>query len=372
MLPVMLSARALNRATLARQLLLERAPLDVERTVAHLVGLRAQVPLDPYTGLWSRVAGFDPNELGRALVDRTVVRLAVMRSTIHLLTADDALLLRPLVQPVLDAELARHREFAPALAGLELGPVLDHARRLLAERPRTGAELRAALAERFPGRDPAALAHACRCKLTLVQVPPRGVWGETSQVTLTTAEAWLGRPLVRRPSLDDVVLRYLAAFGPASAADVAAWCGLAGMRTVVERLRSRLVAFRDDRGRELVDLEDAPRPDPETPAPTRFLPEYDNVLLSHADRSRFGHDRGWLAGGRGRGTVLHDGVVAGRWRLERDRNGSATLVVRPTTRLAKRAMGSVEAEGRRLLRFLAPDADPADLRLERRDAATRD
>ena len=337
MRPATLGDRALNRATLARQLLLERSPLDVPAAVGHLVGVQAQVPYDPYTALWSRLAGFAPETLGRALVDRAVVRVAVMRSTIHLVTADDALLLRPLVQPVLDAELARHREFAPALAGLDLGPVLDHARRLLAERPHTGPELRAALGVRFAGRDPAALAHACRCKLALVQVPPRGVWGATSQVTLTTAEAWLGRPLVRQPSLDGLVLRYLAAFGPASAADIATWCGLAGMHRVVERLRTRLVPFRDERGRDLVDLEDAPRPDPDTPAPTRFLPEYDNALLSHADRSRFRHDSGWLAGGRGRGTVLSDGAVAGRWRVEHDRAGGATLVVSTGVRLSKRS-----------------------------------
>jgi hypothetical protein len=265
---------------------------------------------------------------------------------------------------VLDADLARNREVAPALAGLDLRPVLDHARRLLAERPHTGPELRAALAERFPGRDPAALAHACRCRLALVQVPPRGVWGEASQVTVTTAEARLGRPLVRRQSLDGVVLRYLAAFGPASAADVTTWCGLAGMRTVVERLGTRLVPFRDERGRELVDLEDAPRPDPDTPAPTRFLPEYDNLLLSHADRSRFRHDPGWLAGGRGRGTILADGADAGRRWDERERAGGASLVVAARTRLSKRVTTSVEAEGRRLLRFLAPEADDRDVRVE--------
>jgi hypothetical protein len=371
MRPATLGDRALNRATLARQLLLERAPLDVTAAVGHLVGLQAQVPYDPYTALWSRLAGFAPETLGRALVDRALVRLPVMRSTIHLVTADDALLLRPLVQPVLDAELARHREFAPALAGLDLGPVLDHARRLLAERPQTGPELRAALGERFAGRDPAALAHACRCKLALVQVPPRGVWGATSQVTLTTAEAWLGRPLVRQPSLDGLVLRYLAAFGPASAADIATWCGLAGMHRVVERLRTRLVPFRDERGRDLVDLEDAPRPDPDTPAPTRFLPEYDNVLLSHADRSRFRHDRGWLAGGRGRGTVLSDGAVIGRWRVERGPADGATLVVATRARLPKRVTASVEAEGRRLLRFLAPDDDRRDVRVEQDGVAGR-
>ena len=194
-----LSPRALGRATLARQLLLERADMAPREAVAHLVGLQAQQPRDPYLALWSRLRGFDPDRLARLLVDREVVRVVVMRATIHLVTADDCLVLRPLAQPVLDAELARHRDYAPLLRGVDLEAVLAAARPVLAERPRTGPELRAALAERFPDHDPAALAYACRCLLALVQVPPRGVWGRTAQVTTTTAETWLGRPLAADP-----------------------------------------------------------------------------------------------------------------------------------------------------------------------------
>ena len=200
-----------------------------------------------------------------------------MRATLHLVTADDCLVLRPLAQPV-----------------------LAFARSLLTERPHTGAQLRTALQERFPGG--AALAYACRNLLGLVQVPPRRVWGRSAQVTSTTAEAWLGRPLAAAPSIDDVVLRYLGAFGPAAVADVAAWSRLTGLREVIDRMEPRLRLFRDDRGRELFDLPDAPRPDPDVPAPPRFLPEYDNVLLSHADRSRFvsdDEDRARLFGGPG-------------------------------------------------------------------------
>jgi len=248
-----LSRRALNRATLARQLLLRRADLPVLDTVEHLVGLQAQVPLDPYTALWSRLDGFRPGALADLLVERRVVRTVVMRGTIHLVTADDCLLLRPLVQPVLDAELARHRDYAPHLRELDLEPVLEFARTVFAERPRTGPELRAALGERFSGHDGAALAYACRCLLPLVQVPPRGVWGRTAAVATTTAESWLGRPLAERPSLDEVVLRYLAAFGPAAVADIGTWSRVTGLREVVERLRPGLRTFRDERGRELFD-----------------------------------------------------------------------------------------------------------------------
>src|SRR5829696_7601870 len=146
-----LTDRALGRATLARQLLIERVALDPVTAVERLVGLQAQIPLDPYLALWSRLEPFDPEELGRHLEDRTLVRIVVMRGTIHLVTADDALVLRPLVQPVLDAELARHAEFGPLLKEVDLTGPLAAGRALMAEHPRTGAQLRAALAERFPG-----------------------------------------------------------------------------------------------------------------------------------------------------------------------------------------------------------------------------
>jgi hypothetical protein len=216
------------------------------------------------------------------------------------------------------------------------------------------------MAERFPEHDAASLAFACRNLLAFVQVPPRGVWGRTAQVTSTTAEAWLGRPLVELPPLDDVVLRYLAAFGPATVADVTAWSRLAGLRPVLERLRPTLRTFRDERGRELFDLPDAPRPDAETPAPPRFLPEYDNVLLSHADRSRIASDdtrrRLGRAGGMGYGAVLDDGVLWGTWRLDAAALHVAYLEPRP-----KRALAAVAAEGRRLLRFLGTEV--RDVRL---------
>ncbi len=357
--PETFGPRALGRATLARQLLLQRAELAPLEAVERLVGLQAQVPRDPYVALWTRLDRFRPESLSELLSERALVRTSVMRATLHLVSARDCLALRPLMQPVLDAELSRHPAFAPPLAGVDLEPVLDHARELFAERPLSGRELRAALAERFPHLDSAALAYACRCKLALVQVPPRGLWRRSAQVTTTTAETWLGHPVAKRPSLDDVVLRYLGAFGPATVADVTTWCRLTGMREVVERLRPRLVTFRDDSGRELFDLPDAPRPDPGVPAPTRFLPEYDNVLLSHADRSRFvtAAARAGAVAVRGRvlGIVLSDGTVSAVWRDERD-GDRVTVVVTPVVRLTKRAAASIEAEGRRLARFLADGA----------------
>ena len=343
-----LTPRALNRATLARQLLLERAQLPAYDAVEHLVGMQAQIPADPYLGLWSRLAGFEHGELGQLLLDRRLVRIVVMRATIHLVSADDCLTLRPLMQPVLDAELRRHREFGPALVGVDVEPVLAHVRDLLAQAPRSGAQLRAAIAERFPQHDAAALAYASRNLLAFVQVPPRGVWGRTMQVTSTTAEHWLGRPLAAGPSIDEVVLRYLRAFGPATVADVASWSRLTRMRAVVERLAPRLRVFRDERGRELYDLPDAPRPDPAVPAPVRFLPEYDNVLLSHADRARFvsATSRGRIGATAARhikGTVLVDGFVRATWRIERA--AGATDPARRARRDADQARGERGAGG---------------------------
>jgi hypothetical protein len=358
-----LSSRALNRALLARQLLLERADLRVVEAVEHLVGLQAQVPADPYTALWSRLNRFRPEALAAALEERQVVRLALMRSTIHLVSAADCLVLRPLVQPLLDGELARHPEFGSALRDADLGPVLAFARRSLAERPLTLAGLRAAIAERFPGEDARALAYACRNRLALVQVPPRGVWGASARAAYASAEDWLGRPLARRPSLDEFVLRYLGAFGPAAAADVATWSRLTGLAPVLERLRPGLATFRDERGRELFDLPDAPRPGPATPAPVRFLPEYDNALLSHADRGRVVDPavRARLsaaAQGLGHGSVLVDGFLAALWRPEGD-----VLVVRPARRLSKRTAASVVAEGRRWIRALGAESGVEDVRV---------
>ena len=200
-----LTARTLNRTTLQRQHLLARAPLDPLAAVHHLVGLQAQVPTNPYTALWSRLEPFAASDLGTLLVEREVVRIASIRGTIHLLTADDCLAFWPLFRPVFDRELAAHPEVGPALVDVDLAPVLKWARALLREEPLALPALRAALGERFPEHDAAALAFACRNHLALVQVPPRGLLGRSHQVTVTTAEAWLGRPLAASPSVDELV-----------------------------------------------------------------------------------------------------------------------------------------------------------------------
>jgi hypothetical protein len=357
----MLGPRALNRALLARQMLLERRAMSAEAAIEHLVGLQAQAPLAPYVGLWSRLEGFRPGELADAIVERRAVRASLMRATIHLVTARDALALRPLVQPVLERGF-RASPFGRRLAGVDLEPLLVAGRELLDERPRTRAELASLLVERWPDVHPDSLVYAVSYLVPIVQVPPRGVWGTTGPPTWATMAGWLGRPVDDDPSLDDMVLRYLAAFGPATVMDVQAWSGLTRLRVVVDRLRSRLETFRDERGRELFDLPDAPRPDPDTPAPPRFLPEYDNVLIGHADRSRI------ISAGRAiplppgngamMGTLLLDGTFRGTWRITRSGIRPA-LEIEPFAPITASERTGLLDEGARLLTFagVAADAD---------------
>ncbi|WP_371663451.1 winged helix DNA-binding domain-containing protein [Streptomyces sp. NBC_00280] len=347
-----LGPRALNRATLARQLLLARSPMSAKDALAHLLGLQAQNVKPPYHALAARLEGFVPEELSRLMADREAVRIVTMRSTIHTHTADDCLTLRPLVQPARDRELTYFRK---GLVGVDLDRLTALARDLVEAEPRTMKQLREALLVEWPDADPQSLSVAARCRLPLVQVTPRGLWGRSGQVALTTAEHWLGRPAQEAQAqetsvLDTTVLRYLAAFGPASVKDMQTWAGLTRLRAAFERLRPQLLTFRDEHGTELFDLPDAPRPDPETPAAPRFLPEFDNLLLSHADRTRVVpadlKGRTWT-GNQAHCTLLVDGFLAALWRLE-DR----TLTVEPFGEFTRAQRAAVAEEGERMLAAL--------------------
>jgi hypothetical protein len=366
----LLGRRALNRALLERQRLLARTRLPAAEVVEHLVGMQAQVPRDPYLGLWARIDRFEVDELEGLIAGRRAVRTSFLRGTIHLVTARDCLGLRPLLQPVLRRLYASGSPFGRKLAGMDLEPVLAFATELLEERPRTSAELRALLGERWPDRDAASLSAAVTLLVPVVQVPPRGMWRTSGRPTWTTVDAWLGRRRSHGPSIDDLVTRYLGAFGPASAADIRTWSGLTGVAEIVDGLRPSLRSFRTERGTELVDLPDAPLPDPDVPAPPRFLPEYDNAFLSHQDRSRIADEdlrrRVLGEGAIGLGTLLVDGFAAGTWRIERAR-GSAVLGIRPLVRLSKRDRVAVETEAGRLLAFTDPDAGERDVRFEPAD-----
>ncbi|MEW2553606.1 winged helix DNA-binding domain-containing protein [Streptomyces zhihengii] len=353
--PPVLGVRALNRATLERQFLLRRDPHTrptAEAAVERLVGLQAQNVKPPYFALAARIADFDPRELSDAMAGRSVARLVTLRSTVHTHTADDCLTLRPLVQAARDREL---RQFRGGLTGVDLTRLARVVRDLVEERPRTMKQLREALLVHWPDADPFALSVAARCTLPLVQVTPRGLWGASGQVELTTAEHWLGRPAEPAPPADGTVLRYLAAFGPASVKDMQTWSGLTRMREVFERLRPRLLVFRDERGTELFDLPDAPRPDPATPAPPRFLPEFDNLLLSHADRTRVvpaEHKGRTWTGNQAHRTFLADGFLAGTWDLD-ESAATATLTVRPFGPLTRALRAGLTEEAARTLTLMS-------------------
>lgn len=343
--PTVLSTRALNRATLARQLLLRRTPMSAKDAVAHLVGLQAQNTKPPYYQLAARLEGFGPGELSGLMASREVGRMVTLRSTIHTHTADDCLTLRPLVQAARDRELNLFRK---GLAGVDLDRLAATTRAYVEERPRPLKEIRELLLKEWPDAEPLALSVAARCLLPLVQVTPRGMWGKSGQVALTTAEKWFGRESEPVPAPDATVLRYLAAFGPASVKDMQTWCGLTRLRDTFERLRPRLVTFQDQYGVELFDLPDAPRPDEDTPAPPRFLPEFDNLLLSHADRTRVVpaeyKARTWR-GNQSHRTFLVDGFLAGIWRLEETGTGAtATLTVEPFGTLGRAQRAAVTEE----------------------------
>jgi Winged helix DNA-binding domain len=373
-----LSLRAVNRALLARQLLLERQALPagppdrtarVVQTIEHLVGLQAQAPFPPYYGLHSRLDGFRPEDLATLITDRSVVRIALMRGTIHLVSARDCLPLRRLLQPVI--ERGMRGAFGKQLAGVDPAELAAAGRRLVEAEPMTFARLGQALAAQWPDHPPAALAQGVRTYVPLVQVPPRAVWGRAGQSMHTSAEHWLG---LRRPSgepaypvpaaspaeLAQLVTRYLGAFGPATVRDVQAWSGLTGLKAVLEQLRPSLVTFRDEQGAEMFDLPTAPRPGEDAPAPVRLAAEFDNLVLSHAERSRVvspeATSRLYTVNGVIPGTVLVDGFVAGMWRLARTRE-EATVTIEMFGPERDRERDALTAEADRVLAFAAPGAD---------------
>jgi hypothetical protein len=353
--PSTLTLRALNRATLARQILLARERVPVLRAVERLVGLQAQLARPPFVGLWSRVEGFRREALARLLERRAAVRAPFFRHTIHLVSAGDFVSFRTTVQAALD------RPARSILRGVraDVAEIVAEARAFFLEEPRTFEALRTHLAARFPGDDPRQLAFAVRTWLPLVQVPSGGPWSFPGAAAFAVAEAWLEEPLARASAPEALVLRYLAAFGPATAADAQAWSGVPDLRTAVAALRPRLRALRDEDGRELLDLPRAPRPDEDVPAPVRFLPEYDNLLLGHADRRRVVSDAH-----RARltttnlvvpGTLLVDGFVAGTWKASR-RKAVSRVEVTPFGRLSHGERAAVFEEGEGLARFLEPEA----------------
>lgn len=362
MSPPALTQADLGRATLARQMLLERGSCGVVEAVQRLAGMQAQEPKHPFIGLWTRLDGFSESHLREALQARSVVRATLMRSTLHLMSAADYSAVRMALQPPTSVAL---RVLGARAKGLDVDRVLPAARKLLKKAPLTFDELRAGLQEQFPDVNDRALGYAVRTLLALVMVPDGDArWGFGRPVAFTLAEEWLSEPLAAdaAAAAQALVRRYLGAFGPASAKDVQAWSGVGGMKDVLDAMREELVVFADQSGRrELFDLPDAPRPGGDADAPPRLLPEFDNLVLAWEDRSRViaAEHRPLVTTKnlRVRATFLVDGLVAGTWTIAVKRR-VATLTLEPfaARALPRPLRGDLEAEADRLVRLVEPDA----------------
>ncbi len=353
-----LTTRELNRALLGRQLLLGREALPVSEVIGRLAGLQAQVPDAPYVGLWSRLPDFRPDELARMVATGRAVRLTLMRGTIHLVTVEDCLTMQPLFHPMIVRRMST-TQHGKDLGQVALRDVVAEGQRLLGERSMSRIELGTLLAQRWPGVPPASLGFVATAASPTLQVPPRGVWRQASGPVWAPIETFVGRRLADPLPIADLIRRYLAAFGPASVADIGRWSGLTGLGPVVRQLRPELRVFRGPTGTELFDIEDGRFPDPETAAPPRFLGEYDNVLLSHADRSRIMavQELPGIPGGYGasEGTVLIDGMLGAIWTVDRD-DGTIGMTVTPYESLSPDDERAVAVEGEALLRFIDPMA----------------
>ncbi len=357
-----LSLRALNRATLQRQWLIERQDATALEAIEHLVGMQAQSPLAPYVGLWTRLNGFEPGELARLIEDREAVRGSMMRATIHLMSSRDFLAFRPLIQPRLEREVFQNMTYGRhRLEGLDIDAVLKAGVERMTEGPATAVQLREHLAPLWPDREPAALAHAVRCLLPTIQTPPRGIWGKGGNPAMSTADLWLGSPVATDPSPDDLVRRYLAAYGPASVADAQNWSGLTRLSEVFDRLDLRTYTDAES-GRTLYDLPDIDLPDEDIEVPVRFLPEYDNLLLSHADRTRWidtaTRQSLTLQEVLTRGSTLHNGQATALWKLTKNTKTQAILEIEPITKLSRTARTQIESEATTLLTFTSPTTTP--------------
>ncbi|MGK8520689.1 winged helix DNA-binding domain-containing protein [Nocardia asteroides] len=349
-----LSNRVLNRTLLARQHLLERSRLGVHAVCDHLVGLQAQDSLPPFVGLWSRVAAFDPATVSEALEDRSLVRITLMRGTIHMVTPRDALRIAPHVQPELEKAPFRKGFNYGAMVGLDPEQVRANGDAVLGDEPMSAADLRARAAELYPDRDPGAVVQTWLYQLPVLQTPPRGKWKDNSRPIWSRIEPWLGEPLDPAYPLAELLIRYLRAFGPATTMDMQTWSRLLGMKRAVAALGDRVRTYTDERGRTLYDVADGELADPDVPAPVRLLGWYDNALLSHQDRTRIVPDgappplRSFAAQVS---PVLVDGFLAGLYKVF-GTGAAARLRISPTRSWTKAERAQVETEAHALLAFL--------------------
>jgi len=357
-----LKLRDLNRTTLARQMLLERTPVSVTSAIERLAGLQAQLPLPPYVGLWTRVRDFKRESLSALIENRQVVRATLMRATLHLFTADDYLKFRTTLKRAIEQAgeaIAKRRG-----GDFDRDQLLAAARRYIGEKPRTFAAISDMLTQLFPGQDVGVLRYTVRTHIPLVQLPIAGGWSYSNKPEFILAESWLGRPSSPKDKLRELLLRYLAAFGPASVTDAQTWLGLK-LKDAFEELRPELKTYREEGRRELFDLPDLQLTESDAPAPVRFLPEFDNLLLSHSSRTRVIADeyrsKVYLPGLRVAATILVDGFVRGVWKVEKVKNAAA-LVIEPFAALSKKDRAALEEEGEQLIRFIEANAKSFEVR----------
>lgn len=346
-----LSTDALNRATLARQHLLERTTASPVEVAERLVGLQSQLPGPPYAGLWSRIEDFAFSDLSALIESRELVRMGLMRGTIHLVSARDGAGLWPFTVAVMDSGWESMRRAVLEEAGVDVEAAMAETERRLREAPMTADALGAALADQWPAAKPNLLGSIARFRHPVVQIPPRGLWGKSGPAIYALIDDWTG---TERPAYEprEIVRRYLAGYGPASPADMQQWCGVKRLRAVFAELGDELITVLGPDGKTLHDLPDAPRPDADTPAPVRLLPEWDNLLLSHADRTRvIDEDRRkaiMSVNGINDAAVLVDGRVEATWKAIAGKGGG-TLTVAPFTALSKSARAEIDQEGEALL-----------------------
>jgi DNA glycosylase AlkZ-like len=336
-----MNARELGRATLARQLLLSRERLDVAEAVGRLCALQAQEPRPPFVALWSRLEGFEADALNDAVAAKTVVRGTLMRGTVHLARSEDFLRWQPALAPLGVAGLRKVVGYRAE--GVDLDDVVDEVRAQFAGAEALSAdEVRDALAKSRPSDDTRAIARLALYSLPLVRVPDGGRWGFTTKSKFTDSKHWLGKE-PKRAERRDLIRSYLAAFGPATPRDAAQFLGGGDWQDAFDALECERLG-------KYYDLPDAPRPGADVEAPVRFLPDFDSLLLAHADRSRVISDehRKQLTTKnlRVRATVLVDGMVAGFWKLDRKR-----VVVEPARKLSKAESDAVDEEAERLAAF---------------------
>lgn len=352
-----ITQRELNRTLLDRQLLLSTSKVKTMQALERLVALQAQVASPPYFGLWSRVEGFNPSELMKLRDQGKAVRAALLRSTLHWVTASDYTWIRPILQPAL--ERAWQGFFGVRKSSIEVQPLCQAAREILNAGPISMSSLSDEMLKHFPAWNKHAMEYGVRTHLPLVQVSPAGTWKGGTAARYALFE------VAPKADATRLVRSYLAAFGPATPKDIAAWAGFSAIGKTMEAMRDELSTYKDEDGRILYDLPKAKIIAGDTPAPLRFVAEYDNLILAHADRSRIVPEalrkQVFLTAGRVRATVLVDGFVAGAWKLEKDKK-QTRLVVEIFCRQPKAVRDAIQAEGERLLQFAEAEQGHLDVR----------